>query len=225
MKKTFFYLLFLCSGMTLNACGLKSMSSNTSEPASTNDIFTSLLGAAKSKDNVGDVLTTLLKSVTGQKESICGTWVYSSPKVVFESDKVLSKIGGAVASSKVESKLGEQLTKIGLKQGLSELTLNTDSTCTLKLATKTMSGTYSYDEENSVLTMNGTFGLAKVNSTCMVSNDELYILYDADKLLSIITAVSSKTSTLNSFSTILKGFSGLKLGWTMKKKAEAAAEE
>ena len=55
--------------------------------------------------------------------------------------------------------------------------------------------------------------------TAAVKNGELYMLHDADNLLSLATKLSSssKNTTLSTLSTLLGSYSGLKLGWTMKK--------
>ncbi|MBR5608615.1 MAG: DUF4923 family protein [Bacteroidaceae bacterium] len=45
----------------------------------------------------------------------------------------------------------------------------------------------------------------------------MYMLFEADKLLTFATGIAGTSSTLSTLSTLLKSYNGLKLGWTMKR--------
>ncbi|MCH5169394.1 MAG: DUF4923 family protein [Prevotellaceae bacterium] len=160
------------------------------------------------------MLTSLLGNTTSQ-QSLVGTWTYTAPKVVFESENILSQIGGQVVSSNLESKLGTQLEKLGFSAGKSVLELKEDNTCTLTVGSKTMSGTYAYDSSNSKLTITGALGVGQVTCTATIQGTQLLMLFEADKLLSIATTLSSKSSS--TLSSLLSNYSGLRLGWVMTK--------
>ena len=152
---------------------------------------------------------------TTSKQTLVGSWTYYGPKVVFESENILSQIGGQVLSSNLEQKLGTQLSKMGFSAGKSALTLNNDGTCTLTLGSKTLNGTYTYDANSHKMTLTDVLGLGQMTCTVSVQNGQLMMLFDADKLLSVATSISSKsTSTLAS---LLQSYTGLKLGWAMSK--------
>jgi Zn/Cd-binding protein ZinT len=164
---------------------------------------------------VGTGLSTLLKGRSASATSNQGTWTYSAPKVVFESQNVLAQLGSSVASSKIESTLKSQLTKMGFKAGKTTITLNEDKTCVFSLNGKTANGTYTYDPNTSLLTITGALGVTSTTCHCTLNGSELYMLFDADKLLNVATSLGSKsTSTLGS---LLQSYTGLKLGWAMTK--------
>ena len=118
-------------------------------------------------------------------------------------------------SNNLEQKLGTYLEKIGFKAGKSVLTFDADGNCSLALGSKTLPGTYSYDASSNKLTLNGLFVTGQLPCTVTVQNGQLLMLFDADKLLSIATAVGSKSSS--SLGSILGSYKGLKLGWAMTK--------
>ena len=151
MKKSIVRLLSLTFvTLSLASCGMGTKSSvassNLGGTTSTGSSLTSgLLGGALSGNGgsslLGSVLGNLLGTTTSES-SLVGTWTYAAPKVVFESENILAKLGGAAVSSKVESTLSTYLQKIGLKAGKSQLTLNEDNTCTFNYNGKTVNGTY-----------------------------------------------------------------------------------
>ena len=190
----------------LASCGLGTTgtTTNTSNTSSTGGTLLET-GAGL----LGTILGSLLGSTTTQ-QTIVGSWTYNGPKIVFESENILSQLGGQVVSNSLESKLGDMLSKIGMQAGKTVLTLNSDGSCTLTRSGKTLQGTYTYDAS----TLTGVLGLGQMTSTVSVQSGQLYMLFDSDKLLSIFTNLGSNSSTLSS---LLKNYNGLKLGWTMTK--------
>ena len=85
-------------------------------------ILGSLTGKSSSKENTSST-TNLLSGLTNifssekqaSKNNLVGTWEYSEPAIVFESDNLLAKAGASIASSKIEDKLQEQLSKFGFE--------------------------------------------------------------------------------------------------------------
>ena len=65
------------------------------------------------------------------------------------------------------------------------------------------------------MTLTGMFVTGQLPCTVTVQNGQLLMLFDADKLLSIATAVGSKGSS--SLGSVLGSYSGLKLGWAMSR--------
>lgn len=217
MKKSIFAAIVAAS-LTFTSCGLgttapATTAQSTTTASSAGDILGGVLGQSGS-GLLGTVLSSILGNTTSQ-QSLVGTWTYSGPKVVFESENILSQIGGQVVSSNLEQKLGTQLQKMGFTAGKSSLTLNSDNSCTLALGTKSWPGTYTYDASSHKMTLTGVLGLAQMTCTVSVQNGQLLMLFEADKLLAIATSVSSKSAS--SLSSLLQSYSGLKLGWAMAK--------
>ena len=207
MKNLRSYAAIIAASLTLASCGLGTTGTTT------NDSNATLQQAGA--DLLGSVLSSILGGNTTSKQTLVGSWTYYGPKVVFESENILSQIGGQVLSSNLEQKLGTQLSKMGFSAGKSALTLNNDGTCTLTLGSKTLNGTYTYDANSHKMTLTDVLGLGQMTCTVSVQNGQLMMLFDADKLLSVATSISSKsTSTLAS---LLQSYTGLKLGWAMSK--------
>lgn len=211
MKTKFAFAAIIAASLTLTSCGL----GTTSPIIQSNN--QGILGGAIQQNGQGlltNILSNLLGNTTTQN-AIVGSWTYASPKVVFESENILSQLGGQVVSNSIEQKLGTQLEKMGLTAGQSTLTLNADQTCTFTRGTHTTNGTWAYDANTHKLTLTGALGVGQMTCTVSVVGNQMAMLFDADKLLTVATNLQTKsTSTLSS---LLKNYNGLKLGWTMTK--------
>ena len=207
MKNLRLFAAIVAASLTLASCGFGTTGTTTA-----ND--TSAVLQQTGADILGTVLSSVLGNTTSQ-QSLAGTWTYSGPKVVFESENILSQLGGQVVSSNLESKLGTQLQKMGFTPGKSQLVINTDNSCALALGTKSWPGTYVYDANTHKLTMTGVLGMAQMTCTVSVQSGQLLMLFDADKLLSVASSLSTKSSS--TLSSLIQSYTGLKLGWSMTK--------
>ena len=140
-----------------------------------------------------------VNAVTGKSTAdMTGTWSYTGSAIEFESDNLLQKAGGAVAPAAfpppaAEKKLDEQLAKVGIKAGQMSFTFNADSTFSAKVGQKSMKGSYSYDASTQKVNLKFAklIGMnAKVNATSTTMD----LLFESDKLLKLITFLSSKSS-------------------------------
>jgi len=160
-----------------------------------------------------------VNAVTGKSTAdMTGTWSYAGSAIEFESDNLLQKAGGAVAATAAEKKLDEQLARVGIKEGQMSFTFNADSTFTAKVGAKSIKGTYSYDAstQNASLKFMKLIPLnAKIN--CTSANMDL--LFNSDKLLKLITLISSKSnnSTLKTIGSLANSYDGMMLGFSLKK--------
>lgn len=206
MKKTWIL------GMAL--CGLLSVS-NSAYGQSLKDILKS--------SAVKDAVTAVTGGKTLSIENLAGTWTYTSPAVQLEGDNALKNVTGSVATAELEKKMKEQCAKVGIVEGTFKYTFNTDNTFTCVLKGRTLSGTYTLDTSAKTVTMN--FGktsklqLAKMTASVTLADDQLSLLYDADKLLNFLTKLSSLTSnsTVQTLSSLANQYDGMKLGFELKK--------
>lgn len=212
MNKVKTFAAIVAASLSLTSCGLGTTAGTTTTTNNTTAQGTDILQAGSGI--LGNILGNILGSTTSQ-QTLIGTWTYSGPKVVFESENILSQLGGQVLSSNLEQKLGTQLSKLGFTAGKSAITLGEDGTCTLTLGGKTLKGTYVYDAATNKLTMTDVFGVGQMTCTVSVQAGQLYMLFDADKLLAVATSLSSKTGS--SLSSLIQNYTGLKLGWAMTK--------
>lgn len=171
------------------------------------------------KDNIEKVVN----AVTGnQSIDMTGTWIYSGSAIEFESDNLLQKAGGAAAAAVAEKKLDEQLAKVGIKDGQVSFTFNADSTFTSTVGKRTMTGTYSYDATDKVVHLR-YFKLLNMNAKVNCTSTNMDLLFNSDKLLKLITFISSKSSstTLKTISSLADSYDGMMLGFALKKQAIA----
>lgn len=166
---------------------------------------------------LGSLLSTLLGGATTNKQTILGTWTYKAPEVRFESENILSQIGGTVASSKIQNTLGTQLGKMGLTAGKSTFTFNQDGTVVATLGTKKTTGKYTYNSSSHTITMTGALGLTNMTATVAVTGNTMYLLFDSSKILSILQSVGGAKTSNNTLASLLGNYSGMKLGWSMTK--------
>lgn len=228
MKRITYMAVVLAASLLMSGCSMLGGSTGTTSTNSNNSTaLTSALGSALttaatgstngSANILGSLLSTLLGGTTTTKQTIVGTWNYSAPEVRFESENILSQIGGTVASSKIQSTLGTQLNKIGLKKGQSTFTFNSDGSLIVTMNGKKTTGTYTYNSNNQTVTMTGALGMATINATVAVNENTMYMLFDSSKLLAMATNLGSSNTSLSSLTSLLGNYTGLKLGWSMTK--------
>lgn len=162
----------------------------------------------------------VISTVTGTSttNSIEGTWSFTGSAVEFESDNLLNKAGGAVAATTVEKKLDEQLSKIGIQEGKLSFTFNADNTFSATLGTRPFNGTYEYDASAQKVSLKFS-KLLNVSAKTTCTSTTLDMLFNADKLLNLLTYLSSKSSnaTLQSVGTLASSYDGMMVGFSMKK--------
>ena len=167
------------------------------------------------KDNIEKVVN----AVTGNKSiDMTGTWTYTGSAIEFESDNFLKKAGGAAAASLAENKLDEQLAKIGIKDGQLSFTFTADSTFTSTIGKRSMQGTYSYDAATNQVQLK-YLRLLNMNAKVNCTSNSMELLFNSDKLLKLITFLSSKSSntTLKTISSLADSYDGMMLGLELKK--------
>ena len=161
------------------------------------------------KDNISKVVN----AVTGHTETVdmTGTWRYTGSAIEFESENLLKKAGGTVAASAAEQKLDEQLAKVGI-------TFNADSTFVSTLGKRKLNGTYSYDAGTQMLHLR-YMKLIPMNAKVNYTTQQMDLLFEADKLLKLITFLSSKSSsaTLKAISSLADSYDGMMLGYELKR--------
>ena len=218
MKKNLLILSVVLFCILLSSCNAYNYQKNTKTDASS--LIDNAISGNTSQtttDLLGRVLSYLLNGNSITKDNIIGTWIYSSPKVIFESENILAKIGSEVASDKIEKTLGDQLSRIGFTQGKTSLSFKEDNTCSFTYGSRTYPGTYKFDTSTNKLTITGALGVGTVKCTACKNGNELYMLFDSDKVLSILTALSNSSLGNSTASSVLGNYKGLKLGWSMTK--------
>lgn len=169
------------------------------------------------KKNVSKVVSEVTGSST-EDYDIVGTWTYEGSAVELKSSNVLKSAGGKLATSTIEDNLDSQFSKVGITQGAATFTFASDSTFTVTLKNKTQKGTYSVDKTNSKLDL--TFaGKATMSGDMSVSDNQMTLTFDAEKLVSVVSYISKATnnSSLTTISSLLGSYDDVRSGFTLTK--------
>lgn len=166
-------------------------------------------------------------SVTGGKkltlDNLKGTWMYVNPALKLEGDNALKNVAGSLASTEVEKKMKEYCEKVGIVEGVFNYVFNTDSTFTSALKKGSLKGTYSIQEEEKTVTLRYAVGkkltVTTLTAQAILAGDELTLLFNADKLLKFLSAISSisDNSTLKAVNKLASEYDGLLLGFELRK--------
>ena len=144
MKRNFIKLALIC----LTTFSTQSAGAQTD----LGNILNNVLGGNNSTSDVVSGLTSIFSSSKQATEkTIIGTWVYEEPAIVLQSDNVLTSAAAKLAAKKAETKLQEQLNKIGIKKGALTLTFNSDGTFSETFGSKSVSGTWSIKDSKLIM--------------------------------------------------------------------------
>ena len=212
---------------------LKSLgsSSNTEQTDSTKSTSTSTSNVL---GGLGNLVAGLLGTDKVNQKSIVGTWNYAKPAVVFESEDLLTNVGGMAAGKAVEEKLQTYLDKIGFTAGKVKMTFNEDGTGKITYGSKNIS--FQWSVADSDLTINlasGTLSMFTSSSNlskytsfkmnCKVNLTNIQLSFKADKLLQFISKVVSaagsatNNSTISTITGLANKVDGMYLGLTLEK--------
>jgi len=191
---------------------------------STGDAISNIIGAATGSSATGNAVTSIIGNILGtskiSESNLVGTWTYTQPCVAFESESVLSNIGGSVASSKIEEKLQKALSKAGIKSGKMSIIFNTDKTFTMTVGKKKLSGTFEVSGSDVLFTFTSTNRTITANAK--LSLGTLQLAMNADKMLEIVNTIATKASAYSSqmgtISSVLSQYKGMYLGMKFNKK-------
>ncbi|MBQ3978692.1 MAG: DUF4923 family protein [Bacteroidales bacterium] len=203
----------LCCALTVSGCGL----------IKTASALGSIFGSRKKASTVTTIVK-ILGSVLGQfydtttKAALVGNWTYDEPAIQFESENMLKKAGGVVASESVAGNISPYFEKMGFKPGSISLQLREDNTCSYFIGDRYFEGTYDFDDTNKKITLKTPlFPLPAAYLS--VVGDQMAVTYDSSKLLSLIQVLgfASNQPTLNAVSNLADSYDGMKTGFTFKR--------
>ncbi len=204
VKFTFVVLVFMLSVNTADAFDWESLKKAVSN----------VIG-----EDAGDVVDNILKTDNLEVKDLEGTWKSSGPAVSFKSENVLEKAGGVAATTTIESKLAPYYKKAGLENVVFAFTKDGAVSVTLKNG-RTISGTVEKGEvEGTMIFSFGIFNKVGKLTAYVSKGTSLNIMFDADKLVKLVTAIAnySKNTTLTSVSTLLNSYDGVYAGFKFTK--------
>ena len=203
----------LCCALTVSGCGLFRAANSLGK----------LFGVRKKASTVTTIVK-IIGTVLGQfydtttKKALVGTWTYEEPAIQFESQGLLEKAGGVVASQTVADNITPYFETLGLKTGGITLDLRKDNTCVYTVGGKSLEGTYDFDDEAKKLTLKiGPLPLPAAYLS--IVGNQMAMTYDSSMLLGLVKILGS-TSNQSAFSSVSKladSYDGMKTGFTFKR--------
>ena len=173
-------------------------------------------GSSIGSNALGGLLDLVVGSVKLSQADIIGTWSYVEPACAFTSENLLAKAGGSVAAKTVNEKLLPVYKSLHISSGNTQLTFNENGQFTGKIGGFPMSGTYTFDATNGLVKMKS---LTTFTAHLTRSTHGMNFTFESKKILTLLQTVSalSGNTTLSTIGDISKQFSGVRLGFAMKK--------
>lgn len=233
MKKTLIAFLAALSigAMETQAQGLMDLFKKTTNTEQNSKLATDqkAQNALSGLSGLGDFVAGLLGKDQVSKNSLVGTWNYKQPAVVFESEDMLTNVGGMAAGKAAEQKIQEYLNKIGFTAGKVKITFKEDGTGSVTYATKNIPFQWSVAETDLAIKLANSAKLSSLSKyttfkmNCKVNLTNIQLSFKADKLLDFVSKVVSVAGTATNNSTIstIAGLAnkvdGMYLGLTLEK--------
>ena len=150
--------------------------------------------------------------------TVAGTWQYESPSVQAQGASVLGKLGKPIAKSKLTGKLNKAYKKLKIKKRWTSLRLDTDGIWIMTVAGKDIKGKYDYDPDRGTITLR--WHLMSVTAEVERKGKHLHLLFDADRLLTLMRLLSgiSSSDTLKALAFLSENYNDVKVGFRLKRK-------
>lgn len=173
-------------------------------------------GSSIGSNALGGLLDLVVGSVKLSQADIIGTWSYVEPACAFTSENLLAKAGGSVAAKTVNEKLLPVYKSLHISSGNTQLTFNENGQFTGKIGGFPMSGTYTFDAANGLVKMKS---LTTFTAHLTRSTHGMNFTFESKRILTLLQTVSalSGNTSLSTIGDISKQFSGVRLGFAMKK--------
>ncbi len=201
MKKNTLILLAAVT-LVLSGCGLTGQSG--------------LGGILGSGETIGNVITSVLGLTKVSQRDILGTWTYYQPGCAFTTEQLLKKAGGEVVAAEIKTKVRPYYDKAGVSAANTKVSFSEDGKFSAVIAGKQFSGTYTYDEAQSKISMKSL--LFTVNCYAKKNAGSMAFLFEASKLLTVMQGLSALNGSveLQTIGDLAKQYDGVRIGFDMK---------
>lgn len=211
MKKM---MMAVVAALMLQSCGMTNPGVNGGSQMG--GTTTNNSGSSIGSNALGGLLDLVVGSVKLSQADIIGKWSYMEPACAFTSENLLAKAGGSVAAKTVNEKLLPVYKSLHISSGNTQLTFNENGQFTGKIGGFPMSGTYTFDAANGLVKMKS---LTTFTAHLTRSTHGMNFTFESKKILTLLQTVSalSGNTSLSTIGDISKQFSGVRLGFAMKK--------
>ena len=211
MKKM---MMAVVAALMLQGCGMTNPGVNGGSQMG--GTTTNNSGSSIGSNALGGLLDLVVGSVKLSQADIIGKWSYVEPACAFTSENLLAKAGGSVAAKTVNEKLLPVYKSLHISSGNTQLTFNENGQFTGKIGGFPMSGTFTFDAANGLVKMKS---LTTFTAHLTRSTHGMNFTFESKKILTLLQTVSalSGNTSLSTIGDISKQFSGVRLGFAMKK--------
>ena len=211
MKKM---MMAVVAALMLQGCGMTNPGVNGGSQMG--GTTTNNSGSSIGSNALGGLLDLVVGSVKLSQADIIGKWSYVEPACAFTSENLLAKAGGSVAAKTVNEKLLPVYKSLHISSGNTQLTFRENGQFTGKIGGFPMSGTYTFDAANGLVKMKS---LTTFTAHLTRSTHGMNFTFESKKILTLLQTVSalSGNTSLSTIGDISKQFSGVRLGFAMKK--------
>ena len=184
-------------------------------------ILGSLTGSGSNSG--GNLITSITDLITGKAglttDKIVGTWNYTGSAITFKSStNALSNLAGSAATTAIEKKLDQYLSKVGISKGLFGFTFNEDGTMSVNYGSRTFNGTWSLDADKSVINMK-VKSLINMKGYVAVQGNQMELQFDTSTMMKLIKSVCSvyNQGTLQTINSLLNQYDEMYSGFKLVK--------
>lgn len=179
------------------------------------------LGDVLNSKTVNEAVSKVSGAATSTKpQSIVGVWKYKGAACAFESDNVVAKMGSKVVTEKIEEQLDGFCKQAGFNPGASNFIFTAKGTFVNSVGTQKYTGSYTYNKVNGALVLNYQQLTVSINGNVIAENGITSLLFDANKMMKLVSSMSSNTSaeeSVKSISAMLNECKGVKVGFKIGK--------
>jgi hypothetical protein len=184
-------------------------------------ILGSLTGSGSNSG--GNLITSITDLITGKAglttDKIVGTWNYTGSAITFKSStNALSNLASSAATTAIEKKLDQYLSKVGISKGLFGFTFNEDGTMSVNYGSRTFNGTWSLDADKSVINMK-VKSLINMKGYVAVQGSQMELQFDTSTMMKLIKSVCSvyNQGTLQTINSLLNQYDQMYSGFKLVK--------
>ncbi len=178
------------------------------------DIF----GDKSGSSMLGNLIEGVFMKSNLTTKDLMGVWTTDQPAVAFRSEDLLKKAGGMATASAIESKLQPYFKQYGLTGAV--LTVNADSTFTLKSSKLNLSGTIRQQADGNFLFSIMALGKIKIGEIpafVQKTSKSMEVMFDSTKLISLLNSLGKVINIplVSTASSLLSSYDGLYVGFGM----------
>ena len=164
-------------------------------------------------------LGSILGSLTGSGSNSGGNLITSITAITFKSStNALSNLAGSAATTAIEKKLDQYLSKVGISKGLFGFTFNEDGTMSVNYGSRTFNGTWTLDADKSVINMK-VKSLVNMKGYVAVQGNQMELQFDTTTMMKLIKSVCSvyNKGTLQTINSLLNQYDEMYSGFKLVK--------